>query len=170
MNSRAIKEYISKTTSLVIPFVLLNERVVKDNQHNKIWEHLLENGGSSDSQIALLLTENLRDIYAYIFPLIYENNSRENSSSTQLMGSNALAYVKKYLSEEIITRQAGRESYYIVRRLLKLSSKDVVYNNNTTIYQLAFVNSIKYIADQLSSGKSKLKSGCIFQDTGTSIT
>ena len=138
LNSRATKEYISKTASLVIPFVLLNERVVKDDQHNKIWEYLLEisdilNGGSSDSQIALLLTENLRDIYAYIFPLIHENNSRENSSSTQLMGSNALAHLRKYLSEEIIARQAGKESHYVVRQLLKLSGKNVIYNNNTTV-------------------------------------
>ena len=86
---------------------------VKDDQHNKIWEYLLEisdilNGGSSDSQIALLLTENLRDIYAYIFPLIHEDNSRENLSSTQLMGSNALAHLKKYLSEEIIVDKPER--------------------------------------------------------------
>ena len=63
LNSRTTKEYISKTASLVILFGILNERVVKDDQHNKIWEYLLEisdilNGGSSDSQIALLLTEN----------------------------------------------------------------------------------------------------------------
>ena len=128
------------------------------------------NDGSSDSQIALLLTENLRDIYTYIFPLIHEDNSRENSSSTKLMGSNALAHLRKYLSEEIIARQAGKESHYVVRQLLKLSGKNVVYYNNTTVCQVSYVNSIKYIADQLSGGKSKLKSGCIFQDAGTSIT
>lgn len=101
---------------------------------------------------------------------LQDNCGMGNSTSTQTRGNNIVKFLGRCLPEETIKKQAARKVHLVIRQMLKLSGKNIIYYDNITVKKEAYVGAIHYVAKEITGAKDSLYHGDVFQNAGTSIT